>query len=235
MAMAAYRSSDEEEDGDVWEDALRTKVEQVQCILGFFNPFGNGGVHPDDQAELDLFMRHASRAATRRKVMVLTELTNFLAGKPSTELLADRAYLPDESQVSTESQLDREHYEDLECERTPEVGVSVLRSGERQLTTADSLQRLRKRLGTFGSPLVQSSASLVTPPPARDQTRYDGALVGQATQMEDVPMASSERRGHRPDMEKLQSSHPDRSACNGAGQLPPESRWLDEAGDCMCA
>ena len=158
---AEQSSSEDGLDDEEWEDELQTKTEQLRALLSALDPL-NGAVHPDDEAELAHFYRGQRGVSMSRKMKLMTELCTFVAGlqKP------DPKYVPDESQQSTESQLEAEMLADVGRSPTPDWTPDWTRSANRsgherwemQLQEPESLKRLRAPPGTFGSPLPHSDS-----------------------------------------------------------------------------
>ena len=114
---------------------LQTKVGQLRALLTVFS----GTVHPDDECEIELVLKQRRSVSTRRKVQVLTDALTYIASLQ----VPDREYVANESQESTESQLEQEMVEDEDRSQTPQF---------RGAEEPDSLSRLRVPSGGFGSP-----------------------------------------------------------------------------------
>ena len=90
------------------------------------------------EPEIDLVLR-ARGVRTRRKVEVLSDACTFIASQKEP----DREYVANESQESTESQLEAEMQDDSR------TATPLAQSSEEP----DSLERLRAPPGAFGSPV----------------------------------------------------------------------------------
>ena len=174
--QAEVSSNEEESDDDEdWEEELKTKIELLRKILGSFDPLGNDAVNLADEEEISLFLRKQRGVATWRVVDVLSELCAFAASlkEPDRPYVPPSDSQPNDSQQSTDSQLDIEMLEDPKRDPTPQWLTSTSRSGQQRLDEPPSLKRLRAPPGSFGSPLRPSplgepreSGHCRRPPPA---------------------------------------------------------------------
>ena len=143
------REGEEGSDSDQveWDEVLETKAAQLRALLSTLALerakylFGNGAIHADDEREI-AFVMNKRGVATRWKVEVLTQTCIYVASlqQPDSEFVAE------ESQQSTESQLEREMLADEDRSHTPQ--------GSQGSRGPDSLERLRAPPGTFDSPMI---------------------------------------------------------------------------------
>eukprot|EP00966_Prymnesium_polylepis_P159517 3686570-Prymnesium_polylepis.1 len=160
MQQVAEQGSEGEDDED-WEELREQKIEQLHSMLRTLDPRHcaehPGAVHPEDETELKLFFRQQRGVAAWRVVSVLTPLLLFVDGLREPDPLY--TVPPEDSQQSTESQLEQEMLDDENRSQTPEWKVSQNRRGEQRLEEPDSLERLRAPPGTFGSDAGSSPRS----------------------------------------------------------------------------
>ena len=125
------------------EELLLNKVGRLRGLLGLLDPLDRGAVHPDDEIEIQLVLKERRSVSMRRKVQVITEAINYIQ---SFDVDEDPPYVANESQKSTESQLDQEMVDEPYEERsqTPQY---------RGPEEPASLERLRAPSGEFGSPV----------------------------------------------------------------------------------
>ena len=179
-------SSDEAGDDEEWEEELNLKLEQLRSLLRSLDPL-HGAVHPEDEHDLDLFLRRQRGVLTWRVVDVVTQLCVFVAGLQEP----DRAYVAGESQPSiSDSQAEREMLDDADRSQTPEWGVSFTRSGLERLEEPPSLKRLRAPPGSFGSPLVRRE-SIPSPAAASTSDLHESPPLAAAPRGRPAELAAS--------------------------------------------
>ena len=180
----------EEEDGIDWEDLMNQKAAQLRGLLQPLFPV-EGELHPDDEKEVDLILR-ARGVSHRRKYKALTDactVINNLRPEPDPEY--EEA---NDSQQSTESQLEGEMLGDEDRSHTPQIRSSELE----RLLAAPGFEGTPVRCGLAdaGSPSCSSSAAaassaagpMVGRPPtlvaagsaARQSLRQLGAMAQKA-------------------------------------------------------
>ena len=178
------------------EELLLNKVGRLRGLLGLLDPLDRGAVHPDDEIEIQLVLKERRSVSMRRKVQVITEAINYIQ---SFDVDEDPPYVANESQKSTESQLDQEMVDEPYEERsqTPQY---------RGPEEPASLERLRAPSGEFGSPVPFGVLGTGAASASGDQATV--AAPGTAGRPQELAAAGSSSRQALKDVSLLARSAP---------------------------
>ena len=208
-------------DDEAWEEVALVKAEQLRGLLRPLDPW-DGAVHDDDEFEIDRLLTR--RVPWRRKAAILVSVIAYVN---DLELEGLATYAPDESQQSTESQLEAEMLDDEDRSQTPQW-TRPTRSGHPREPA--SLERMRAAPGAFGSPLVPGRVDGF---PQLQPTRRGAApRTGTASSScEHAAPAAAARRAGRP-AQLTADGHAAQATLKGVSEIahkaPDKARLLLE-------